>query len=103
MWMPSGCRILDKTSNDFFFQESKQEFLRNVGATMKSQKTAFDEGSTRGTGFIPGYQGYIPVDTQNQLVIQYSKQDRKDHNSEGTRQKEPRKMPGYTGYRRQFY
>ena len=65
------------TSNQIFFHRSREAFISGLTVgNMKSHKTVIDEGSTRGTGFVPGYQGYIPADSRNLLVAKYESQTR---------------------------
>jgi len=81
------------TSNDLFFRVSRDRFLGGLSdhsSNMKSLRSVIDEGSTRGTGFIPGYQGYIPTDTQNPLVSSYESQSNQ-------RERKPDRIDTYTG------
>ena len=90
------------TVNDFFFAESKEEFGQTLGLTpsvMKSVKSVIDAGSTRGTGFIPGYTGYIPVDSENTLVKQYERQERERKARCDRIDTYTGHIPGYTGFR----
>ena len=91
------------TSNQLLFANARDSFLQSLGAypsPMKSLKSSIDEGSTRGTGFIPGYQGHIPIDKRSPLVQDYESQKRKREPRPDRIDEYTGHTPGYTGCRR---
>ena len=82
-----------------YFNETNEASLAAIknSSRMSSIKTDFTTGSTKGTGFIPGYQGHIPMASENPRLLEYEKQTRA-----GSYPKNipscSNHIPGYTGY-----
>ena len=91
--MTDSLRRTGVSSNNYFYRESKLTLSPDCRS-----KNEYTVGSTRGSGFIPGYQGFIPTNTVNPQVAAYERScGGRPHTKSDIQYS--REMPGYTGYR----
>lgn len=92
-------KFTGQTSNDYFYRELSRrsnEADENILRTLDSPASVFDVGSTRGTRFIPGYQGFIPCSPVNAAAVRAPSEDSGGYFKRIVPHYQ-RFMPGYTG------
>jgi len=89
---------LNKT--DFGVYGSNPRHRCNTDAsTITPERTDLTHGTTRGTAYIPGYQGHIPVNSRNPFKARYEQgQGRVQPDKSNICQNFKRNMFGYGGY-----
>lgn len=95
-------QLTGKTSNEYFFDEIPHIAEDGMVASpekLTSPASLFDLGSTRGTRFIPGYQGFLPTSTRNAERFKSGLLVDRPGYFQRTVLADTRFVPGYTGFR----
>ena len=84
--VPGFREFSGETTNSHFFGNSEKRV------------SEFKAGSTQASGFIPGYQGFIPCRPWSEESKAYVERSRMPDSS-GVAELHAKKMPGYTGHK----
>ena len=81
------------------FIQILSKIVSNLSNSLKIENIDFALGTTCGTSHIPGFQGFLPVESRNPRVAHYaSGKDIKKKNDAALVQNFHQNMPGYGGF-----
>jgi hypothetical protein len=91
-------RSVNKTDFGVYGSNPRTRFNPN-SVKITSEKTDLTLGTTKGTGYIPGYQGHIPINSRNPYKARYEQRNY-DYQPDKSNicQNFKRNMHGYGGY-----